>query len=453
MFDSPLKAVVDGIPGTVYRRSSSRPQPIERATPGLQELAGLEASALDGDERGWLDIVVEDDRPDLLEAMSDPPQDGVETSTYRIETDCGDERWVRDRFRAVSDERIEGFVVDVTSSMQERRELEAEIDRLEAIFESIPAHVYVKDRDGRHVRVSKHLEFAENVVGKTDLDVEGIADEHVEGSYADDMRVIEEGVSIIDKEEYLRGIEQWNRTSKQPLRVDGEVVGLVGITQRITDRKLTEQELQRRTERLEEFTETLTHDIRNPLNIARGHAELAMETDDQSHLEELVTSLDRANEIIDDVIALSQAEEINLDATTVTVSDVCQDAWRSVSTIDASLSLPERDILVEADRSQLSRVLENLFRNAVKHAASDVSIEVEAIESDGTVTGFAVEDDGPGIPPDERDRVFETNYTIADNGSGVGLSIVADIVEAHGWTISVTDGTEGGARFEITGVE
>ena len=453
MFDSPLKAVVDETPGTVYRRSSSRPQPVERATPGLQELAGLEASDLDGDERGWLDIVVEDDRPALVDVVSEPPREDVETISYRIETDCGDERWVRDRFRAVSDEQIEGFVVDVTSSMQERRELKAEVNRLDTVFESIPAHVYVKDRDGRHVRVSKHLEFAEDVVGKTDLEVEGIADEHIEESYADDMRVVEEDVAIIDKEEYLPEIQQWNRTSKQPLRVDDEVVGLVGITRRITDRKLTEQELQRRTGRLEEFAEALTHDIRNPLNIARGHAELAMETGDQSHVNEVVASLDRMDEIIDDVIALSQAEGVDLDTTTVLISDVCQDAWRSVSAIDASLSLPDQEILVEADRSQLSRVLENLFRNSVKHAGSDVSIEVEAVESGGAVTGFAVEDDGPGIPPDERENVFETQYTITDNGSGVGLSIVTDIVEAHNWTISVTDGADGGARFEITGVE
>jgi C4-dicarboxylate-specific signal transduction histidine kinase len=64
-------------------------------------------------------------------------------------------------------------------------------------------------------------------------------------------------------------------------------------------------------------------------------------------------------------------------------------------------------------------------------------------------TGFFVEDDGPGIPRDERDHVFDEGYSTGENGSGLGLSIVANVVDAHGWRIDVTGGRAGGARFEI----
>lgn len=67
--------------------------------------------------------------------------------------------------------------------------------------------------------------------------------------------------------------------------------------------------------------------------------------------------------------------------------------------------------------------------------------------------GFYVEDDGPGIAEDEREQVFEAGYSSSHHGTGFGLSIVQEIVEAHDWDIRVTDSSDGGARFEITGVE
>jgi signal transduction histidine kinase len=67
--------------------------------------------------------------------------------------------------------------------------------------------------------------------------------------------------------------------------------------------------------------------------------------------------------------------------------------------------------------------------------------------------GFFVEDDGPGIPPSERDRVFEAGYTTAPDGTGFGLNIVRTVVRAHGWDVEATEGRDGGARFEVTGVD
>ncbi|OYR57107.1 hypothetical protein DJ71_26370, partial [Halorubrum sp. E3] len=67
--------------------------------------------------------------------------------------------------------------------------------------------------------------------------------------------------------------------------------------------------------------------------------------------------------------------------------------------------------------------------------------------------GFYVEDDGPGIPEAERDDVFESGHTTAEDGTGFGLAIVREIVEAHGWSVAVAEGAAGGARFEFTGVD
>jgi len=78
-----------------------------------------------------------------------------------------------------------------------------------------------------------------------------------------------------------------------------------------------------------------------------------------------------------------------------------------------------------------------------------VTITVGAIDD----RGFYVADDGPGIPDDERGQIFETGYSTAGSGAGIGLAIVKRIVDAHDWEITVTDSEAGGARFEITAVE
>jgi signal transduction histidine kinase len=94
-------------------------------------------------------------------------------------------------------------------------------------------------------------------------------------------------------------------------------------------------------------------------------------------------------------------------------------------------------------------LIENLLRNAVEHAdASTITVGALPDES-----GFFVEDDGNGIPPDEREDVFDPGLTTADKGTGFGLSIVEEIADGHDWTVRVTAGEAGGARFEITGVE
>jgi len=112
--------------------------------------------------------------------------------------------------------------------------------------------------------------------------------------------------------------------------------------------------------------------------------------------------------------------------------------------VDAGLTL-------EADPDRLQRLFENLFRNAIEHGRPAVSVEVGAVD-DGTAgnpVGFYVADDGPGIPDEDREAVFESRFTSSDGGTGLGLAIVRAIAEAHGWTVSISDSTSGGARFEI----
>jgi PAS/PAC sensor hybrid histidine kinase (EC 2.7.13.3) len=88
------------------------------------------------------------------------------------------------------------------------------------------------------------------------------------------------------------------------------------------------------------------------------------------------------------------------------------------------------------------------MRNAIEHANEDVTVTIGELEA-----GFYVEDDGSGIPIDERDDVFEAGYTTTSQSTGFGLSIVKQVVDAHGWEISLIGGSEDGGRFEVSDAE
>jgi signal transduction histidine kinase len=121
-------------------------------------------------------------------------------------------------------------------------------------------------------------------------------------------------------------------------------------------------------------------------------------------------------------------------------------AWRTVETGEASLRVTDGLGSVEADEDRLRQALENLFCNALDHAGRRVAVTVSPLTD---APGFAVEDDGPGVPADEREDVFDHGYSSDDAGTGFGLSIVRTVVEAHGWEVSLTEADGGGARFEI----
>jgi signal transduction histidine kinase len=212
-----------------------------------------------------------------------------------------------------------------------------------------------------------------------------------------------------------------------------------------------ERELERQNDRLEQFAGVISHDLRNPLNVAQGRTALALETGDTGHLAAVETAHERMSAIIEDVLAMAQQGQV-LDVdelAPVDLATVARTSWATVATRNATLDVESGpDVVACPDR--LQQVFENLFRNAIEHGHDGVTIQVRTSPSRD---GFVVEDDGPGIPEAELDAVFEAGYTTSDAGTGLGLNIVADIVRAHGWEIRASHSEMGGARFAVTGVD
>jgi signal transduction histidine kinase len=211
----------------------------------------------------------------------------------------------------------------------------------------------------------------------------------------------------------------------------------------------------------------ISHDLRNPLDVANAHLRAARETGEEEHFDQVRQSHDRMERIIRDVLTLARGESALSIADDVDIEAVAADAWSSVDTGDASLTLTEDLPETRGDPDRLQRLFENLFRNSVEHAtptkrsnadrddpatAEDAGpgeeLRVRVGRTDG---GFFIADNGPGIPPEDRTRVFDPGYSRGETGggTGLGLTIVEEIADAHDWTVSLTTGGLGGARFEF----
>ncbi|WP_336325221.1 sensor histidine kinase [Halovenus sp. HT40] len=228
------------------------------------------------------------------------------------------------------------------------------------------------------------------------------------------------------------------------------------VFREITDRKQYEQQL-------EQIASTISHDLRNPLSVATGNVELAAETGDVERLDTARNSLERMDRIITDVLELSREGTRVMNREEIVVDELVEKAWETTETTAAELVIETNGEGIDADPERLQRLFENLFRNAVEHGSTnpDSHTRQDAIEHGGEdVTvwvgfddGMFVEDNGPGIPAENRDAVFEHGYTDSDGNTGFGLDIVESIATAHGWSVSVEEGREGGAKFVFGGVE
>ncbi|GGL62897.1 sensor histidine kinase [Halocalculus aciditolerans] len=230
------------------------------------------------------------------------------------------------------------------------------------------------------------------------------------------------------------------------------------------------ERLERQNDRLAEFASVLSHDLRNPLNIALGTVQTAAETGDVDDLDRAERALERMDDLISNLLTLARHGDSAHSAAPVDLDAVARDAWGVVDTGDATLAA-DTDATVTADPSRLQQLLENLFRNSIEHAGDDAAVTLGRIDADterepadesartgpspadaSARTGFFVADDGPGIPPEHRDAALDGESTNHE-GAGLGLRVVHRIAAEHGWTMRIRESESGGARFEFLDVE
>jgi signal transduction histidine kinase len=246
---------------------------------------------------------------------------------------------------------------------------------------------------------------------------------------------------------------QLHRRVPQP-KADDEIGRLAATMNRMLARLESARNSQRR------FVSDASHELRSPITTIRQHAEVALAHPDRTSARELaevvLAEQQRMQRVVEDLLLLARADEnVPLDRAPVDLDDLAfEEGHRLRSTaparVDTSAVTAAR---VRGDVDALRRVLRNVGENAARHAASRVDIALAARGDDVVLT---VDDDGPGIPESERDRVVQRFVRLDearsrdDGGSGLGLSIVDEVVRAHGGSMKILTSPLGGARIEVT---
>ncbi|WP_039799248.1 sensor histidine kinase [Nocardia araoensis] len=214
--------------------------------------------------------------------------------------------------------------------------------------------------------------------------------------------------------------------------------------------------LEESAERQRRFIADAAHELRSPIASLRTQLEVAQAHPELLELDGLIGDTIRLEHLAADLLLLARldaGEQPRADRVDLTVLVREELEHRVRDRVAVRISIPEEPVAVTGSRTQLARVLGNLVDNAQRHAAKTVHVAVDR-DADGPVV-LSVTDDGPGVPPADRERIFQRFVRLDDarsrdeGGAGLGLAIVRDVVQRHGGTIHVADGAPG-ARFVVT---
>jgi len=358
------------------------------------------------------------------------------------------------------------FVVlrDITRRNTAQQELEATKEYYQRILEQSLDYALVVDESDTITDVTPGVEAMsgfspDEVIGQNAFEAVHPDDrDRVRDSFAS---AAENPATIINTEYrvHLRdGSYRWVESRGRSHLDDPHLNGIVINVRDISERKQREQQLAetaarltQKNEQLERLAQIVSHDLQTPLSTAQKLTQLLRsdlaETDLQPEVEQSLRDLDATHERLrafaEHLPRLARESTDVEGPVDCELDQIAEAAWSMVDTDGLTLDI-ESTCRLQADPDRLQRVFENLFQNTATHATPPATtVSVGTVEN-----GFYIEDDGPGIRPEQRTELFEYGMGTGA-GSGLGLAIVRTTVEAHGWSITLAEQPTAGTRFEI----
>ena len=434
---------------------------VQYQSPSSRDVMGYGPDELVGENA--FEYIHPDDRQealDLFAEMVETPSESTQRVEFRYDHGTDDWVWLESIGASEVADALDGYVI-TSRDITERKRRERKLREYEAAVETVPDGVFVVDATGTIIRSND--EWAA-IVGEDPSEMRGesfdaLVDRGlVDESTVEQYRDLVAGLLSSDADQRRGSFTTHAQRPEGDECVyevhigllpadDGEFRGTAGAVRDITDRDRRHEQRRRENERLNEFADVISHDLRNPLNVLGMSLEAV---EDGPNVERCRRAVDRMDELIEDLLVLARTGDAATDREPVHVGTVVSMAWDTVVTEQLTLDV-RASRTVEADPGQLQQLFENLFRNCVEHALPDDPQRDVTVTVELTGDRLVVADDGTGFDDVDQTRLFEPGHS-PSGGTGLGLRIVEQVVHTHGWEIRATDGRDGGARFEITGL-
>lgn len=408
----------------------------------------------------------------------------------RFNTKDGNYRWLDVYAQIDTDENgkfvgLTGRLTDITEQRLATAQLKQNLRFIDTLFESIPLPVYLKDADGKYLRLNKAFcnQFgiqAKDFVGKTAHDLLDI--ENAIAQTSDDHELMKSGGTHI----YETNLTLTNGTrfdalySKAALYMpDGSLSGLLGTIVDISNQKSAERALllakiaaESASRSKSEFLANMSHEIRTPMNSIIGMTQLVLDTALDRHQREYLgivnTSADALLDIINAILDFSkiEAQKMSIEAIPFDFRHLILDTLRSLSlraqeknielVLDIDNDIPHQTL---GDPGRIRQVLLNLIGNAIKFTqVGEVVVHAQVLSSKekNLLVQISVNDTGVGIPLDKQSMIFEAfvqedgSTTRKFGGTGLGLSITKSLVHLMGGKIRLESDPGMGSSFIVT---
>jgi len=479
------RTLVEQIPAIVYREEvTGDGLQIVYINSHVEQLLGITPQEWVRDPSVWLDAIHPEDRPHVIEENRRTELTGDPfLIQYRMIARDGRVVWFRDHavmMRGPDGDPSywQGVMMDITPLKEATGQLSEAEARYRTLVEQIPAIAYIDPvEDGPTVYISPQVA---SILGYEPEDWYADPDLWSKIVHPDDRTLMERGGAAEPHAATYRmlardGHEVWVQDqARLVLDDEGRPVYWQGVLIDVTEQRRT-QELERdlERERLEAdrlriedelkttFLQAVSHDLRTPLAAILGLA-VTMERDDveitdtehRDMAHRIASNARKLDRIVTDFLDLERLNrglaEIHLEPIDVGAL-IREIVANSELVAERRLAIDVAPITVKADAAMVERVVENLLGNTVKHAPGDsrIWVRLERTE-DGAL--LIVEDDGPGVAPEDRERIFEAfrQGSGAGAGSGVGLALVARFAELHDGRAWVQERVGGGASFRVT---
>jgi PAS domain S-box-containing protein len=467
-----LSILTSAVPGVLYICEPNQEFTATYVSASVKGHLGYEPAAFTANPKFWSDNLHPEDKNRVLASLKELGESANNVQEYRFLHADNSYRWIHDQRSLLFDsngkaERLVGVLVDITAQKQIEEAFQISEQRFKAIFDNVPAALFLKGIDGRYKLINKrYAEWfrieSDAIVGKSvhDLYPKERADQYADG----DRKVLATGeIDSEDVEIPLPSGETRNFTlTKFPIWDGTRIQGIGSVMVDITEREQALREMRTAMELAEEagkakseFITNMNHELRTPLTSIKGSLGLAQNGMVSEVPAELRAMLDiayrnsmRLENLINDVLDIQKIEAGQMDFATrpLTATTLVETAVEANKGYGESYDVrfvtktDEGDYHVEANEDRLMQVFANLLSNAAKFSIAGSTVEVAVSRVHGKVR-FSVTDLGCGIPASFREKIFDRFSQLDSSdarqtgGTGLGLNIAKSIVEMHGGSI------------------